>query len=327
MSTNIGYSGMFNPFSSTLCSRGGGAGGGGAIRIIADDNGTVFDQAYNGLNFRFHRFTSTGDNSLYIRGGAGATLYVWMWGAAGGRGGQGGANGGAGGMSYGEITVQDSWVSAGGRMRIYVGGGGGGGNGCYGCWGGGGNGTNGSGYGSGGRGTHASCRGCSAGGGGGGAATMLFSPLGVSMSGDHILQVAGGGGGGGGREGCSGAGNGGAGGQRGANGQCGSQGGGAGSNSDTNGDECGRPGNDASGGGGGGGGYNAGHCGGNPGCDCNGAAGGGGGNSWISSPYHIGGYISNGDWNTPGDNSSQFRQGYAQPNGGSGIATLGYIVS
>ena len=98
MSTNIGYSGMFNPLSSTLCSRGGGAGGGGAIRIIADDNGTVFDQAYNGLNFRFHRFTSTGDNSLYIRGGAGATLYVWMWGAAGGRGGQGGANGGAGGM-------------------------------------------------------------------------------------------------------------------------------------------------------------------------------------------------------------------------------------
>ena len=326
MSTNIGYSGMFNPLSSTLCSRGGGAGGGSAVKIIAQDNGTVFDQAYNGLNFRFHRFTSTGDNSLYIDAGAGATLYAWLWGAAGGAGGQGGAGGGAGGMSYSEITVQQEWIAQGGRMRIYVGGGGGGGSGCYGCWGGGGNGTNGSGYGSGGRGTNAGCRGCSAGGGGGGAATMLFTPLGVSMDSTHILAVAAGGGGGGGREGCSGAGSGGAGGQRGANGQCGSQGGAMGGNGDTNGDECGRPGNDASGGGGGGGGYNAGQCGGNPGCDCNGAAGGGGGASWISSPYHIGGSISNGDWGTPGDSSSQFRQGYAQPNGGQGIGTLGYLI-
>ena len=95
---------MFNPLSSTLCSRGGGAGGGSAVKIIAQDNGTVFDQAYNGLNFRFHRFTSTGDNSLYIDAGAGATLYAWLWGAAGG------AGGGLFGMT---TTGAASWTTAG----------------------------------------------------------------------------------------------------------------------------------------------------------------------------------------------------------------------
>jgi hypothetical protein len=168
MSTQIGFSGNFNPLSSSMCSRGGGAGGGGGVpKITADNNGTVFNTQHpsNGKQLKCHRFTGTGDNSLYIRDGAGGSIYVWMWGAAGGRGGQGGNSGGSGGMSYSEIEVQESWINAGGRMRIYVGGGGGGGNGCYGCWGGGGNGTNGSGYGSGGRGTHASCRGCSAGGG------------------------------------------------------------------------------------------------------------------------------------------------------------------
>ena len=326
MSTQIGYSGNFNPLSSSMGSRGGGAGGASAIRITADNNGAVFNTQHpsNGKQLKCHRFTSSGDNSLYIRDGAGGIIYVWGWGAAGGRGGQGGRDGGAGGHAYGEIEVQESWINAGGRMRAYVGGGGGGGGGCYGCWGGGGNGTNGSGYGSGGRGTHASCRGCSAGGGGGGAASMLFSPMGVNMNSGNILLVAAGGGGGGGREGCSSAGRGGAGGQRGENGQCGSQGGGMGQNGDTNGDECGRPGNDASGGGGGGGGFNAGNCGGNPGCDCNGAAGGGGGANWSNSPYTINGSTSAGNYTTPGDSTNSFRNGAAQPNGGTGIITICY---
>ena len=41
MSTQIGYSGNFNPLSSSMGSRGGGAGGAGAVRITADNNGAV----------------------------------------------------------------------------------------------------------------------------------------------------------------------------------------------------------------------------------------------------------------------------------------------
>jgi hypothetical protein len=44
MSTQIGFSGNFNPLSSSMCSRGGGAGGGGGVpKITADNNGTVFN--------------------------------------------------------------------------------------------------------------------------------------------------------------------------------------------------------------------------------------------------------------------------------------------
>ena len=155
----------------------GSAGGGGAGASLIQSasggsqwNGTNSRQG--GLPVRFHRFQSGGTNGFQVNDISGtgeALLYVWMWGAAGGRGGQGGNNGGSGGASYSEImtTAGQYWIAAVGR-------GGGGGSGCHGCWGAGSGGNNSTSYGNGALGMYPACGGCSAGGGGGGAASVLY---------------------------------------------------------------------------------------------------------------------------------------------------------
>ena len=180
-----------------------GGGGAGASLIQSASGGSQWNGTnprQGGLPVRFHRFQSGGTNGFQVNDISGtgeALLYVWMWGAAGGRGGQGGNNGGSGGASYSEIMTGAGqyWIAAVGR-------GGGGGSGCHGCWGAGSGGNNSTSYGNGALGMYPACGGCSAGGGGGGAASILYI---ANTNRGSIRQVAGGGGGGGGREGCGGA--------------------------------------------------------------------------------------------------------------------------
>lgn len=220
------------------------------------------------------------------------SITIKAWGAGGGGGGANACTGGyGGGGAYSTATVT---VTPGHVLHIYVGRGGGGGiggtNNCitsggFGGWG----------WGSGGTGGSAGDIGLSGAAGGGGGSTA------VRNNNTNTLYVVaaggGGGGGGGGIAPCAGT-NGGGGGQNGFPGGSGTPGvaGAAATANGTNGGNRGC-GGDGGGGGGGGGGYTNGGTGATGAtCDC-GAHGGGGGNSYSL------GTVTNGNGQTPGNNT------------------------
>ena len=285
-------------------------GAGGWIPTAAS-GGTESTQDINGITYKVHKFTSTGD-FVITNFGTERSIEVFMWGGGGAVGGYNapggldpGRNGGdGGGGAYAENTDVSINVET---LKVCVGGGGTKGDG-------GTPGTGGSGvtisstkYYCGGDGNKSDNPNFSqSGGGGGGASALIRNTTG--------LVVAGGGGAGGGIERAAlgyAAGNGGGGGENGtASPQSGGGSGGtAGSASNTNGATLPDITYDANTGGGGGGGTAGGGAGGNPGSDNIGGGGGGGGTS-------TGTTVTNGSGRTPGNNTGYNDSDYGKGGGG-----------
>jgi gliding motility-associated-like protein len=249
------------------------------------------------------------------------SLHIKAWGGGASGGGTDSYNGAAGGG--GAFVQTDIAVTPGQVLTIIVGGGGGAGQGCVTGTGGGAPGW-GNGIVDGAAGGNAGGSGCSGGGGGGGGGTGIFN-------GATPMAVAGGGGGGsGGGQFSSGA-LGGGGGVNGNSvaGSCSTPGltGASGNGLGTVGANKG--GADGGGGGGGGGGYLGGTGGGIAGgCDC-GACGGGGGSSWSGG---INTTITNGNGQTPGNNTDpdlpagDAGGGGGSTSGGNGFLELSYAT-
>lgn len=250
------------------------------------------------------------------------TLHVKAWGGGGSGGGADVANG-AGGGGGGYVQC-DLAVTPGQVLTIIVGGGGGAGTGCV-TGTGAGPGGWGNGLLDGAPGGNAGGSGCSGGGGGGGGAAAIYNGA------TPLVVAAGAGGGSGGGQFSSGA-IGGGGGQNGNTvaGSCTSPGIAGGSANGLGTAGANKGGGDGGGGGGGGGGLNGGTGGAiASGCDC-GACGGGGGVSFSSGTAVV---ITNGNNQTPGNNTDPALPagdaigGAGSSNGGNGFIQLTYLAS